>query len=375
MVDFHNEKHYADMTYTDEQYVKDLEEDCPNADLPPIMPAQKRIIVIGDLHGDYKLTVECLKIAGVVQVGDKNGKDDKDVHWTNDKNKQKTYVVQIGDQIDRCRPKHHRCDHPDATLNDEHSDIKIMELLTRLDKEAKKKGGRVISLLGNHEIMNVNGNMNYVSYLGLKAFEDDRFESGMEGRRDAFKRGNKYAKFMACSRLSAVVIGDMFFVHAGVVPEFTDKMKITGKKDLYKINMLVRKWLLGKVNNKYVDKIVNSSCYSMFWDRELGGIPPNTEQEADKCGSHLKPVLDIFKVGHMFVGHTVQPFTFKDADEGITGTCDNRLWRVDNGASQAFLPFDQTYLGDESKKKTDDRRKAMVLEITNDGDTRFKVLI
>ena len=34
--------------------------------------------------------------------------------------------------------------------------------------------GGVYSLLGNHEIMNVQGNLNYVSYKGLEQFKDEK---------------------------------------------------------------------------------------------------------------------------------------------------------------------------------------------------------
>ena len=67
-------------------------------------------------------------------------------------------VVQVGDQVDRCRPMQKGdCRKKDFTINDENSDLKIMELFYKLDKQARKEGGFVISLLGNHEINNVLG--------------------------------------------------------------------------------------------------------------------------------------------------------------------------------------------------------------------------
>ncbi|ARF09877.1 hypothetical protein Indivirus_4_49, partial [Indivirus ILV1] len=62
-----------------------------------ILPKQERIIAIGDLHGDYNLTLEVLKLANVI---DHNNK------WIGGN----TYVVQIGDQLDNCRPTNKRCD-------------------------------------------------------------------------------------------------------------------------------------------------------------------------------------------------------------------------------------------------------------------------
>ena len=46
---------------------KSFEEDCPKYNyFPTILPQRKRIIAIGDLHGDYKLTLDCLKLAKVI---------------------------------------------------------------------------------------------------------------------------------------------------------------------------------------------------------------------------------------------------------------------------------------------------------------------
>ena len=92
--------------------------------LPTILPKKERVIVIGDLHGDYKLTIDCLKIANVID----NNYDDP--NWIG----KSTVVVQIGDQIDRCRPINFdfRCDNPRTTQNDEQSVIRIMELFNKL---------------------------------------------------------------------------------------------------------------------------------------------------------------------------------------------------------------------------------------------------
>ena len=339
----------------------EFSKDCPEYTyLPSILPDKNRIIVIGDLHGDYKLTIDCLKLANVI---------DDNINWIGND----TIIVQIGDQIDRCRPYNYKCDNPVTTINDEASDIKILELFNRLHIEATTNGGAVYSLLGNHELMNVTGNLNYVSYLGLTEFEDYKdpldnsitFKSGKSARKHAFAPGNQYGKMLGCTRLSSIIIGSFLFVHAGIIPEFTTKINIKKRKDLYKLNFAVRKWLLGLINKDYISQIVGSFKYSIFWDRILGNIPPNMNNNNPRCVKYLDPVLDIFKVGKMFIGHTPQYFSNK---EGINNTCDNKLWRVDIGGSTAFNSFDDVYTKSKLITKF---RKAQILEITDNSKIKI----
>ena len=53
-----------------------------------ILPAKRRIIAIGDLHGDWKATILALKRAGVIN---------NSLKWIG----MDTVVVQIGDQVDK----------------------------------------------------------------------------------------------------------------------------------------------------------------------------------------------------------------------------------------------------------------------------------
>jgi len=293
-----------------------------------------------------------------------------------------TYVVQVGDQVDRCRPMgEYACDHPKGTDNDEGSDIKILQLFTKLHIEATKVGGKVISLLGNHEIMNVQGYLNYVSYEGLKQFENytdpitgEVIKDGTKGRSHAFKPGNEYGKFLGCSRLATVVVGTNLFVHAGVLPILIEQLKVKGKH-ITDINYLVRKWLVNQITDDTVELIVSSSKYSMFWTRILGNIPTNVNIENDICAEYLKPVLETLKIGAMIIGHTPQSFA---KFGGINGTCertdDNQtmktLWRVDNGSSKAFDKFDTQLV---TENHINDSRKPQVLEILNDN--QYNVIV
>ena len=123
--------------------------------------------MLGDLHGDYVATIKSLKLAGVIPLNTSYCADPEEIEWIG----YDTHVVQAGDQVDRCRPSWYRdvCA-DDNTYKDEGSDLKIMRLLDNLNLEAQKMGGAVISILGNHELMNCVGDFRYVSPLEFHEF-------------------------------------------------------------------------------------------------------------------------------------------------------------------------------------------------------------
>lgn len=328
---------------------------------PAIHGVVPRIVVIGDIHGDYNLAINLLKASKVMTI-----QNDKYI-WTGGS----TYVVQVGDQIDRCRPLGNMgCNNPNTTFNDEASDIKILEMFTNLHQQAINVGGAVISLLGNHELMNVMGQMQYVSYKGLEEFanyseDSKKFNSGIEARTYAFSAGHKYGKLLGCTRVPALIIGSNLFVHAGVIDGLIKEIGLRGIDDFESINIAVRKWLLGMINHNYVKNIINGSKRSMFWTRVLGSIPPNVELDHPICMKNIKNVLKLFKVGNIIVGHTPQSFINSD---DINGTCGETVWRVDNGSSSAFHRFDSSFT---ATGKISYSRRAQYLEIIN--DTQFRV--
>lgn len=306
-----------------------------------------RIIAIGDTHGDYALTIKYLKdIAKVI---------DDDLNWIGED----TVIVQLGDQIDRCRPSNgYSCCEKEATPNDEASDVKILLFFSLLHREAQKKGGAVYSILGNHEIMNVQGNMNYVSYEGFREFDGfNGILNGEKARIEAFKPGGCLAKYLGCTRNSSMIIGSWLFVHAGISKKLAEM-----HPDLSDINDLIRRWLIGKVSDENIDSILNSYEVSPFWPRIFGNLPNNLPMESEKCQESLKPTLQLFNVNNMVIGHTPQ---FYANECGISNTCGESLWRVDTGSSKAFDVFNKF-------NKRNENRNPQVLEILN--DTQVNIL-
>jgi hypothetical protein len=109
-------------------------------DLPTRYPQARRIVAIGDLHGDLSATRNALLLAGVI--------DENDL-WVGGT----TVVVQTGDQLDRG--------------DDE---LEILDLLDALTLQAQAAGGAVHVLNGNHELMNVKQDLRYVTLGGFLDF-------------------------------------------------------------------------------------------------------------------------------------------------------------------------------------------------------------
>lgn len=255
--------------------------------------------------------------------------------------------------------------------------------MTELHKQATKKGGAVYSLLGNHELMNVHGDFRYVSYEGLREFDNYTYKNdagkevtikdGKEARAFAFKPGNEIGEFLACTRQVALIIGSNLFVHAGILP------KIAKKYSVKSINQLMSLYLLDMLKKpaKYRD-LFNSQDYSPLWNRVFGtmGLQKyktslqsiDIEEAKEKCSNLLDPLKEIYQVDKIFVGHT--PLM----EHGMGSVCNKKIWLTDYGSSKAFDKFDKSvtesdFIGgnSDSDRPRSEFRKAQVLEILNDG--------
>ncbi|HEX5264431.1 MAG TPA: metallophosphoesterase [Phenylobacterium sp.] len=111
-----------------------------------------RVVVIGDLHGDYAKFHDQLTQAGLINASDA---------WSGGK----THLVQLGDVPDRA---------PDTR--------KILDLLIKLEPQARRAGGYVHALIGNHEAMNMEGDLRYTTPAEFAAFVDRQSPA----RRDAY---------------------------------------------------------------------------------------------------------------------------------------------------------------------------------------------
>ncbi len=157
-----------------------------------------RVVAFGDVHGAYRELVPLLQQTGVI---------DAQLHWSGGA----THLVSLGDLLDRG---------PDSRA--------VMDLLMRLETEAPRSGGLVHVVLGNHEVMNLTGDLRYVSAAEYAAFAPPTSTPaapavdgapppvpGAAEHRQAFSTDGVYGKWLLAKPM-LIIINDTAFVHGGL---------------------------------------------------------------------------------------------------------------------------------------------------------------
>lgn len=258
-----------------------------------------RIVAIGDVHGDFDQFVTVLRSAGV--INNKNG-------WTGGK----THLVQTGDVPDRG---------PDSR--------KVFDLLMNLEKQARRAGGQVHALIGNHDAMNVYGDLRYVTDAEYAAFRDSDSEARLEAfrkqepetkvplgyieHRIAFQPGGKYGKWIA-GHNAVVKINDTLFLHGGIGPKYA-------AMQLKQINETIQAELedITKVQGG-----VAADPEGPLWYR---GLAQGDETELTP---HLDAVFKNFGVTSIVIGHTVT------SSGTVTPRFGGRVLMIDAGMSKVY---------------------------------------
>jgi hypothetical protein len=282
------------------------------------------IVAIGDLHGDYDNYIATLRAAGLINAKGK---------WSAGE----THFVQTGDIPDRG---------PDT--------LKIIEHIDGLRKQAKRKGGRVHSLIGNHEAMNVYGDVRYVHAGEFAAFETrnsaalrDRyyglymqnFEAQdpaafallPENHREEWDKTHllgwlehrqawdlawnpkaKYAKWVL-DKPVVIQVNDNIFLHGGI----SEKYATSSFEELTK-----QVWA-GAAKYNHAEPGVVEDELGPLWYRGLAGMEPRATAET------VQSILDHHKASRIVVGHTVTSGVIWPSYEG-------RVIQIDTGISAYY---------------------------------------
>jgi hypothetical protein len=144
--------------------------------------ARERIVVVGDVHGARAPLLALLQASGLVGA---------DGRWTGGR----ATLVQLGDLLDRG---------PDERG--------VVSLLRSLQAGAKRAGGTVVVLAGNHEIMSMLGDWRYASPEAVASY------GGAAARRAALAPSSETGRWLRTLPAIVKIEGNVF-VHGGVSPE------------------------------------------------------------------------------------------------------------------------------------------------------------
>ena len=286
-----------------------------------------RIVVIGDVHGDFGLLLLLLK--DCAKVIDSKGK------WLPNNS---TYVMLLGDTLDRQRPG---LDSVGEVMGEE---LFIHLFLNNLQRQARTQGGRMIKLLGNHEEMNLMGDYTFATPMGQALRKLLPLRPGSAFSRLVYTKQDTYA---------FAQLGPYFFIHGGLGG--------LTKRDIMRLplcNRAAKLWFReGNRHNNSLKVVTN-----MLWDRDY-----TLGKHCNRNSLHHTFMM----IGQMsgvvpstvFSGHSVtwenvapdsRPFDRVLSREptttifglsqtrsnlkkmGINFSCDGRVGRMDNGASRGM---------------------------------------
>ena len=263
----------------------------------------KRIIAIGDIHGDFGHLFFILNRLNLI---------DHNNNWIGGN----TIIVQTGDVLDDGGRGY-------DTNKKEYSadEIAIYNLLINLNIEANKKGGAVLMCIGNHEIVNIlDSNIDHVNIYTKKYYSDVL----KTNRKNIISLGSEMATKLSCVLKSIIKIGDIYFCHGGISKQLYNNVVLRKKWNSFDsfidhINSVLPKILKGNVElySEELEFIKNISL-----NRDFGMFMPN-EFVCDDIDIMFGPE------GKLVIGHTVQP-------QGINSICNNRIFRIDTAISRAF---------------------------------------
>jgi len=252
---------------------------------------------------------------------------DKKKRWSG----ARTHLVQTGDILDRG---------PDSR--------KIMDLLMQLEKQAFKAGGRVHVLLGNHETMNLYGDLRYVSpgeyaafatarsdevrdafydsYIALRSNGQEQSPDGAAVRqrwyedhplgwvehRQAFGPSGKYGKWLR-EKNAVVRIDRILFAHGGLSPRYSSW-------SIRQINEKVRQELK---DFSQLEKGVVTDAEGPLWFRGLARAPEG------ELSAHVDNLLQRYGVDHVVIAHT-------PTQAAILPRFDGKVILIDVGLAEVY---------------------------------------
>ncbi|HHL52585.1 MAG TPA: hypothetical protein ENJ39_04355 [Flammeovirgaceae bacterium] len=221
----------------------------------------EKIIAVSDIESDYKAFRNFLRANNVV---------DENLNWVFGKG----HLVLIGDFIDRS-----------------YFTTQVLWFIYKLEQDAESNGGKVHYILGNHEIMNMQGDYRYAK----KKYRDIAAILGLK-QYQLYDTTTHLGKWLQTKNV-VEKIGNFIFVHGGISPELP-----AHELGLAEINKIARKNYLipyfPKLNRPENEQLILSTKTSPYWYR--GYFNDDISQ------NEIDRIIKYYKCSQIIVGHTVQ---------------------------------------------------------------------
>ncbi len=224
----------------------------------------EKILVLSDIEGEFAALRAILLANKVI---------DEQYNWIFGKG----HLVICGDLFDRG------------------SDVvETIWLLYKLEQDAKAKGGYLHTILGNHDIMNMSGDLRYLK----EKYIDNAKLMGVDYM-DLYNANAELGRWLRSKNL-VEKIGDNLCMHGGIAPEI-NKLKLS----LREINEGSRPYYdKAKKKELFTDqriwKLFDGTKSSIFWYRGYFSKPMATDKEVEET-------LSLYKVKRVIIGHTIVP--------------------------------------------------------------------
>lgn len=268
----------------------------------------KKMLVISDIEGNFEALRKLLEGNHVI---------DENFNWTYGKD----HVVFVGDFVDR------------GTMVTE-----VLWFIYSLEEKAKAAGGYVHFILGNHEIMNMSNDLNYVHerYTQHAALMNTPYIQ-------LFGPGAEIGRWLATKNV-VERIGNILFTHGGI-SSYLNRLNI----EIKELNEITRPYYTDTTYN-YSDKRLDImySDFGPFWYRGYYKAPRATMQQIDST-------LFIYGVRHISTGHTIIANEIRSLYDGKLFNTDvhhagghsegmvidgNKFWRVNAaGEKMEIKPY------------------------------------
>jgi hypothetical protein len=229
--------------------------------------ASAPLFVVADTHGEFEILVHMLRAHRVV-----NGK----LGWSFGRGQ----LVILGDVFDRGLHQ-----------------LEILWLLYELEAQARKAGGAVHLLLGNHEVMALRGDGTYLN----EKYQRTARQSGVRGYSLLFDADSVLGQWLR-TRPAVLKLNDGLYLHGGVSPALVDR-----KLSLAEVNDGVRAGLnklppFSPGERERVEFLLGPA--GPLWYR---GYFSERGRPAVATAADVDRVLAAFGVRRVFVGHTIVP--------------------------------------------------------------------